>query len=145
MADLDGRTEPTFLVLMGAECQHCDTNCDGQVNAFDVEPFLDCLFRSSACRAGPSIRMLIRSVETATRLIVAEMRERIARSHRDWRRRALESESRRLQRHLSRTFPTRFAVQLPLVAAARPAGDERFGRVIHGLLARARRNGQGSQ
>ena len=28
----------------GEECDPCDMNCDGDVNAFDIEPFLDLLF-----------------------------------------------------------------------------------------------------
>jgi hypothetical protein len=30
--------------LQGEACQPCDMNCDGDVNAFDIEPFLDLLF-----------------------------------------------------------------------------------------------------
>ncbi len=28
----------------GGTCAACDMNCDGDVNAIDIEPFLDCLF-----------------------------------------------------------------------------------------------------
>ena len=27
-----------------SDCDPCDMNCDGEVNAFDIEPFLDMLF-----------------------------------------------------------------------------------------------------
>ena len=32
-------------------CDPCDVNCDGDVNAFDIEPFLDLLFdpRATPC------------------------------------------------------------------------------------------------
>jgi hypothetical protein len=26
-----------------AACDPCDANCDGQIDAFDIEPFIDCL------------------------------------------------------------------------------------------------------
>ncbi len=32
------------LFLDGVPCEPCDMNCDGAVNAFDIEPFLDLLF-----------------------------------------------------------------------------------------------------
>ena len=28
----------------GSQCEPCDMNCDGDINAFDIEPFLDLLF-----------------------------------------------------------------------------------------------------
>ncbi len=28
-----------------SSCDPCDMNCDGDVSAFDIEPFLDLLFR----------------------------------------------------------------------------------------------------
>ena len=34
-------------------CEPCDTNCDGFVDAFDVEPFLDLLFGSIAVPCSP--------------------------------------------------------------------------------------------
>ena len=30
--------------IVGDECDACDMNCDGEVDAFDIEPFLDLLF-----------------------------------------------------------------------------------------------------
>ena len=32
------------LFLDGVPCDRCDMNCDGEINAFDIEPFLDLLF-----------------------------------------------------------------------------------------------------
>ena len=34
--------------LKGGGCQPCDMNCDGDINAFDIEPFLDLLFDPNA-------------------------------------------------------------------------------------------------
>ena len=36
--------EGLALELDGGDCDPCDMNCDGEVNAFDIEPFLDLLF-----------------------------------------------------------------------------------------------------
>ena len=41
------------IVDMGAyefqgRCDPCDTNCDGDINALDIEPFLDLLFDPNA-------------------------------------------------------------------------------------------------
>ncbi len=33
-----------WILLLGVPCDPCDMNCDGQVNAFDIRPFLDILF-----------------------------------------------------------------------------------------------------
>ena len=33
-----------ILFLDGVPCDPCDMNCDGDINAFDIEPFLDLLF-----------------------------------------------------------------------------------------------------
>ncbi len=32
------------LGIMGSSCDPCDMNCDGDVNALDIEPFLELLF-----------------------------------------------------------------------------------------------------
>ena len=37
-----------FWVVAGAPCDPCDMDCDGIVNAFDIEPFLDLLFDPKA-------------------------------------------------------------------------------------------------
>lgn len=43
------------LVYAVDECEPCDANCDGEINAFDIEPFLACLFEAcepcSVCAA----------------------------------------------------------------------------------------------
>ena len=31
-------------VRRGCTCDPCDMNCDGEINAFDIEPFLSALF-----------------------------------------------------------------------------------------------------
>ena len=38
--------------LKGDDCDACDMNCDGEINSFDIEPFLDLLFDPGAmpCR-----------------------------------------------------------------------------------------------
>jgi hypothetical protein len=33
----------TFNAVVGGGCNPCDTNCDGTVDAFDIEPFIDLL------------------------------------------------------------------------------------------------------
>ena len=37
-----------MLFLDGVRCDPCDMNCDGDINAFDIEPFLDLLFDPKA-------------------------------------------------------------------------------------------------
>ncbi len=32
------------IVVVDTGCDPCDMNCDGDINAFDIEPFLDLLF-----------------------------------------------------------------------------------------------------
>ncbi len=39
-----GRGAVWLLFLDGDSCDPCDMNCDGDVNVFDIEPFLDLLF-----------------------------------------------------------------------------------------------------
>ena len=39
-----GRGAVWVLFLDGVPCDPCDMNCDGEINAFDIEPFLDLLF-----------------------------------------------------------------------------------------------------
>ncbi len=36
------------LFLDDVVCDPCDMNCDGDINAFDIEPFLDLLFDPNA-------------------------------------------------------------------------------------------------
>ena len=36
--------EVLSLAAIGGACDPCDMNCDGDINAFDIEPFLDLLF-----------------------------------------------------------------------------------------------------
>ena len=36
--------EPISLVPFCGEAHPCDTNCDGAIDALDIEPFLDLLF-----------------------------------------------------------------------------------------------------
>ena len=35
------------LFLDGVPCDPCDMNCDSEINAFDIEPFLDLLFNNA--------------------------------------------------------------------------------------------------
>ena len=37
-----------MLFLDGVPCDPCDMNCDGSIDAFDIEPFLDLLFDPNA-------------------------------------------------------------------------------------------------
>ncbi len=37
-----------FWAVAAAPCDPCDTDCDGMVNAFDIEPFLELLFDPKA-------------------------------------------------------------------------------------------------
>jgi hypothetical protein len=39
---------PMDIVFIPSPCDPCDMNCDGIVNAFDIEPFLELLFDPNA-------------------------------------------------------------------------------------------------
>ncbi len=38
-----------LLGMLGKPCDPCDTNCDGSVNAFDIEPFIKILDGAQRC------------------------------------------------------------------------------------------------
>ena len=37
------------ILGLGGQCNPCDVNCDGEVNAFDIEPFLRSVFDECPC------------------------------------------------------------------------------------------------
>ena len=46
--DDDGGSNRGALWVLFLQCNPCDMNCDGRVNVFDIEPFLELLFNGAA-------------------------------------------------------------------------------------------------
>ncbi len=46
-----GGSEEAFLAILSPACDPCDANCDGVVDAFDIEPFITRLLGGGGCNA----------------------------------------------------------------------------------------------